>query len=326
MKRKILLFTSLLFLLSGAALSQADTILFPVITVNYPSVVTIVSVTNAPGATSSHLHYIYRYKSAQNTDGTPNLEGTCSSQGFSQTTFDGDIVSFDPSGYLNSGNAMYWDTNSYSGAFTMAGTGARRAYLLVTNSNSSGTRVNVSNNLDLGGEAILMDIAYGAAWGYRAVNDNTREDYTFISKDAGGGVYSSLPAQGYNYRQFAFLPYNIWTTRFFVTGLASDMHTANASVSVNLRSASSEEGVFDRNGVRYTFSPISKSITCTGAVDLRDLIDATTWSAVESKGGWTWFRVSTGDAIVYKLEYLVNNPTYGGTNNNGYLLSTYERP
>jgi hypothetical protein len=28
--------------------------------------------------------------------------------------------------------------------------------------------------------------------------------------------------------------------------------------------------------------------------------------------------------IVYKLEYVVNNPTYGGTNNNGFLLSTYD--
>lgn len=69
-------------------------------------------------------------------------------------TFDGDIDSFDVSGIFNGGNALYGDVNAYGGNFSLIGTGPRRAYFLVTNSDASGTPVVVGNPRDLGGEAI----------------------------------------------------------------------------------------------------------------------------------------------------------------------------
>jgi len=303
--------------------AKADTILFPVIAVNQPNVTTIVSVLNRHSwGTSTHLHYIYRYKQSL-VDGEPNISGDCISYEFTRPTWEGDLVSFDASGSLNGGNALFGDTNNYGEGFAMPGSGPRRAYLLVTNSDAAGNRVDVTDKVKLMGEAIIMDIAYGAAWGYRAINDLEREDYSFRNvRYTNGGVYSALPSHGYVDRRFTFFPPSEWTTRFFVTPIGWNMHSQNLTATVAL-----EVGViYDRNGNRYTFTPIDKTVRCTAAIDLKDLVDATVWSAIENIGGWSWFGVTSGDAIVYKLEYVLENPTYGGTNNNGYLLSTYARP
>lgn len=318
--KAVLLAVMLCFVLALGTLTtaKADTLLFPVIAQNQPNVTTIISVIN--GAASTHLRYIYRMKETL-VGGLPNITGTCTSQAFTRPSFSGDLVSFDVSGVFNGGNALFGDTTSYGGTFDTGGAGARRAYLLVSNSDAGGTRVDVGSNTALRGEAILMDIAGGAAWGYRAVNDSTREDYSFINAQDGGGVYSALPDDTFNNRRFPFFPPNEWSTRFFVTPIGADMNTANLAATINLMS---DVGVTNRNGTVFTFTPIDKNATCTAAINLADLMDSTVWSSIQSTGGWTWIRVATGDAIVYKLEYVVENPTYGGTNNNGYLISGWK--
>jgi len=287
-------------------------------------VTTIVSVFNRPSNSSTHLHFIYRLKCTYDgcgTSGTPNSTGTCVSQSFTRNTLAGDLVSFDASGVLNGGNALFNDPNAYDGSYSVGGSGARRGYLLVTNSTAGG-RVDVGNSLSLGGEAILMDIAAGAAWGYRAVNDDLREDYNFNYTDDGGGVHNSLDFYS---RWFSFFPPSEWTTRFFITPIGDLMNTANLSGTVRLDVTDpTANGVYDRGGTKYTFSR-EQNVTCTAAVNLTDLLDSTTLSAVQNTGGWAWFRnmtPATGSLLVYKLEYVFENPTYGGTNNNGYLLSS----
>jgi hypothetical protein len=320
------LFLSFLTAFGLFSAALADTILFPVIAVNMPNVTTIVTVLNRIGGTSTHLHYIYRYKDTY-VGSSPNISGSCASVEFTRSTSDCDLVSFDASGCLNGGNALFGDTDSYGGSFHLPGSGAKRAYLLVTNSDSSGTRVGVGHVRDLGGQAVIMDIAAGAAWGMKAINDNTREDYTFTNVDDGGGVWSAIPSNGYTNRRFTFYPPNEWTTRFFVTPIGSSMNSANLTATVNLISTSiGGGGLFDLMSNQYTFTPIDQSVTGTAGVDLEDLVDSSVWSAIETCGGWSWFQVASGDAVVYKLEYVVNDLTYGGTNNNGYLLSTYGMP
>jgi hypothetical protein len=234
-----------------------------------------------------------------------------------QPTFDGDLVSFDASGTLNSGNALFGDTHSYSGSFAMAGSGARRAYLLITDSDAAGNRVDIGNNGGMRGEAIIMDIATGAAWGYKAITDETREDFSFINIADGGGVYAAMPDGFYSNKRFSFFP-SEWTTRFFVTPIGLNMHSANLTATVQL-----ESGVYDRNGNSFVAAFPAITATCTAAIDLSALTESTVWSSVQNTGGFTWLDVTAGDAIIYKLEYVVNNPTYGGTNNNGYLFSAY---
>jgi hypothetical protein len=295
--------------------AAADTILFPVIALNTPNVTTIVSVINSPGATSSDLKYTYRHK-ATLVGSEPNTQGLCNESSFSRNTSDGDIVSFDASGFFNGGQALFGDNNN-PGTFDIGLSGPLRGYLLVANDDPEV----VGNPLDLTGESVVLDIATGAAWGMKAVNDENRENDDFVNASAAtGGVWSALPNNG-DSRRFSFFPMNEWTTRFFVTPIGTNMDTANLSATISLTG-----DVYDRSATPHTFTPIQQSVTCTGAVDLQDLMDSSTAAAVETGGGWSWFRVVSGDAVVYKLEFVVDDPTYGGTNNNGYLLSDRAAP
>ena len=81
--------------------------------------------------------------------------------------------------------------------------------------------------------------------------------------------------------------------------------------------------IYDRTGTYYG-PTLQQSVTCTTAVDLEDLLDSTILSSIQNMGGWAIIFPPSGDIIVYKLEYVVNNATYGGTNNNGFLVSTYD--
>lgn len=296
------------------SIAKADTLLFPVISINQPNVTTIVSVTNESSAATS-LTYIYRVKDSL-VGGSPNITGTCSAIAFTRPTYYRDLVSFDASGSLNSGDALFGDTDVYGGSFDMGLTGPRRAYLLVTHSDASGTRVDVGNDTILFGEAILMDIMYGAAWGYKAINSTDSEDYTFTDT----GVQNAIKFGSHNYRGFSFFPPDEWTTKFFVTPIGLNMNTSNLTSIVRL---STTLHVYNRTGTEYSFTVPEFSPTCTAAIDLNDMMDSTTRSAVGSTGGFSRLCFqSSVPVIAYKLEYVVNHSTYGGTNNNGYLLST----
>jgi hypothetical protein len=324
MKKRMMLWAFVVcFMFAGVSIpsAEADTLLFPVIAVNQPFVTTIVSVINeAPTASASYLNYKYRVKDSL-VVGAPNITGECSTVGFTRPTYYRDLVSFDASGVTNGGNALFGDIDPYGGGFSIGLSGPRRAYLLVSHSNSTGTRVDVGSNTLLSGEAIIMDIASGAAWGYKAINDNEREDYTFTNT----GVQNSIQFGAYNYRAFNFFPMNEWTTRFFVTPIGSNMDTANLEATVRL---STTLHIYNRTGVEYSFTPPEIKPKCTAAIDLGDMMDSTTKSAVENTGGFSRLTFQSGGgqpgnpAIAYKLEYVLNNPAYGGTNNNGYLFST----
>jgi hypothetical protein len=322
-KKGKVLFLSFLMASGLFSAAWADTVLFPVIAVNQPNVITLVTVINEYPTSATHLKFTYRYKDTF-VGGFPNHNGSCAAVSFLRPSAVNDLISFDASGSMNGGEAMFGDTNSYGGGFALGLSGPRRAYLLVTHADSSGNPVTTGQIYGIGGDAVIMDIAYGAAWGYRAVNDKNDEDYDFVNADDGGGVYSAMPSNGDTYRRVAFLPPDEWTTRFFVTPIGNDLDSANLSADIHLAG----NYVYDRMGAKYTFaSPSPQSVTCTAAIDLEDLIDSTTYSAIETTGGWGMFHVSgPGDVIAYKLEYVVDNATYGGTNNNGYLLSTYGLP
>ena len=316
------------------ASATADTVLFPVIAVNVPNVTTIVSVMNGPDGSSDKLRYFYKYKDSL-VNGVPNTTGKCFANDpvtFDRNTTNGDIVSFDTSGILNSGNALFGDTNFYGGSFDIGLTGPIRGYLTVSNCcNPDSSIVEDDGDLDLSGEAVILDIASGAAWGMKAINDENREGYAFVPEyETGGGVWNSLPSNGSDVRRFSFFPLTDWRTRFFVTPLGNNLAAAQADAlaKVALRTSTSQsgEGVYDRQGNLFVPTPIVHEIYCTSAVDLEDMMDSSTLEKVENSGGWSFFRVISGDAVVYKLEYTVNAAAYGGTVNNGMLLSTHALP
>ena len=316
MKSKSLFLSLIVLLLIAGSfnVAKADTVLFPVIAVNYPNVTTIVTVTNQ-GPTSGYLKYIYSYKPPF-IGGSPNYSGGCGVVPFVMPTWAPDVVSFDASGAIGGGQALYNDPDNYGGAFDIAVSGPSRSYLLVTNSNSTGDRLNVGSTGSLSGEAIIMDIFAGAAWGYKAVNDPSREDYTFTSANL---LTSLEPGDA---PRFAFFPPAIWTTRFFVTPIGADMYAVDLTTTIALYRANPfVYGIYGRGANAYSFY-VPQFVRCTAAVDLRDLMDSTAWAGIYYTGGWGRLGIVSGSAAyIYKLEYVVNNYAYGGTNNNAYQLS-----
>ncbi|OGW37770.1 MAG: hypothetical protein A2Y97_03750 [Nitrospirae bacterium RBG_13_39_12] len=319
----LVIFLCLVLTFGTFSTTKADTVLFPVIAVNQPYVTTIVSVVNRGGGTSksTHLRYIYSYKDTF-IGGLPNYSGGCAVSSFVMPTWVPDIVSFDASGAYNGGWALFNDPDDYGGSFAIGTAGARRAYLLVTNSDAVGNRVNVGYGWSLGGEAIVMDIFAGAAWGYKAVNDDTGEDFSFFPT----GVINVMET-GESSR-FGFFPPSEWTTKFFVTPIGGnmDMLDLNSTIRIAGYNGSAAGSITGRGFTTYNFN-VSQFVNCTAGVDLSDLMDSTAWAGIYYTGGWGWvYNESGSPAIVYKLEYVVNNPTYGGTNNNAYLLSTADGP
>jgi len=306
-------------LLSTAA--TADTLLFPVIAVYSPNIATIISVVNDSGV-APRLRYIYRHKDAF-AGGAPNVSGTCDTAAFNRNTYDNDVVSFDASGTLDGGSAMFGDVDTYGGSFALGASGPRRGYLLVTHAAVDGTPVATGNPTALSGEAVNLDIASGAAWGMRAINDAGRENFEFRNHTlAGGGVYSALPNGLAAAKRFTFFPLDEWSTRFFVTPIGANMDSANLSTIVRLFG-----DVYDRSRTAYPLPLITETVTCTARLDLEALMDATTEEAVTSSGGWGVIGpVGGGYAVIYKLEFVLDPQIYGGTNNNGYLLSDVSAP
>ncbi|MGO9612979.1 MAG: hypothetical protein ACLPX5_08090 [Dissulfurispiraceae bacterium] len=170
-------------LVFGAAVddAKADVIMFPWI-VKSPTISTLISVVNTAepvgGAQSlgnAVLHYQYWGK-----DGSTGQTDICSETDFDRPTSKDDIVMFDAAGNINSGEALFEPTASpttnvnYGNAnFSYIATTTARAFLLVDNnipqvftddllaSNADGT---------LYGEALVIDLGAGAAWGYIAFN------------------------------------------------------------------------------------------------------------------------------------------------------------
>lgn len=322
MKGKVILLTVVfcfIFSLGAFSTAKADTLLFPVLTVNYPNVTTFISVINRGGGffDSTHLRYVYSYKPVSS-----GYAGGCYVYSVVRPTWVPDLVSFDAAGVYNGGYALYNDPDVYGGSFALGVGGSNRAYLLVTNSDSFGNRVDVGYNWSLGGEFIVMDIMYGAAWGGKAVNDGNREDYSFYSS----GISNAMLVG--DARRFAFFAPYEWTTKFFVTPIGGSMNAVdiNSTVRVTGYGGSSSGSVTGRGFTTYNFN-VSQYVNCTAAVNLSDLMDSTAWSGIYYTGGWGWFNnVGGSTALIYKLQYVFNNYSFGGTNNDAYLLSSVDGP
>src|SRR5208337_161160 len=155
----------------GAAVkdAKADVIMFPWI------VKTAEAVGGADSLNNPVLHYQYWGK-----DGSTGQTDVCNEVDFERPTSKDDIVMFDAAGNMNSGQALFEPIPSqpthvnYAGAnFSYIATVSARAFLLVDNnipqvftddllaSNADGT---------LYGEALVVDLGAGAAWGYIAYN------------------------------------------------------------------------------------------------------------------------------------------------------------
>jgi hypothetical protein len=167
---------ALLFSFGMSEKASADTLLFPWI-VKSGSVLTLLSVVNTADSSCSalpRLHYQYWFKDASSA--TANTD-SCTAQSFQIMTSKNDLVSFDATGNISSGAALFNDNDfdhkgvDYSpNNFSMdTAPATARAFLLVDN-NTDTCFDSLAHQASLYGEALVVELSQGAAWGYVAYN------------------------------------------------------------------------------------------------------------------------------------------------------------
>ena len=173
----VFLALAILFSFGVAEKASADSIMFPWL-VKSGTVFSLVSVVNTSATDNTacptpQLHYQYYFKNAASA--TVNTD-SCTPQSFFRQTSQEDIVSFDASGAVNLGAALFNDQPPIHGNVTYipnwfqmnSAPATARAFLLVDNNNSD--CFDDADTASLYGEAMIIQISQGSAWGYVAYN------------------------------------------------------------------------------------------------------------------------------------------------------------
>jgi hypothetical protein len=219
------------------------------------------------------------------------------------------VVSFDASGNVNGGNALFNDPTVYGGSFVDTLTPKpRRGYLLVTHATAVCGDItetnNASPNAELDGEATLIDIVNGEAWGYKAVLNNgagvcSREcNFSFWDTD------DVLREEGRSFYENSVLyPPALFSQRYFVTpvlysavllggGGAStdDMSDINFQKRTRIGlmgwgPSVAQLGIFNRNE-QFQSSGRLVHVQCVAGISLATLIDTNGVTFINTTGGW----------------------------------------
>lgn len=339
MRNKIIIICMLIALLvstvSLTGKAYADAIMFPWI-VKGASVSTIISVVNTAGpydyfddSIPMILHYQYWYKTTTSNGDTE----LCTNVSFMRPTSRNDIVSFDASGILNDGKALFNDSNPYRSpygdyddyGFDLSPSSPRRAFLIVDNNTTVFT--GSGQNLDgtLSGEALIIDHAVGMTWGYTAYNAR----FTGETDSPTDPVYFN---DGFDYQgevigateagRTVILPPSEYTTKFYVTPIGMNGQRSgaiNTSVflgyKINPFTGSFIGGLYDNNETPIDFTK-KVNVACTTALTLPTLMTEAAYSAFMSSGGQGWAYIKTeigslegngieksSQAVIGKLEW-----------------------
>jgi hypothetical protein len=334
----------------------ADAIMFPWI-VKDASLSTILSVVNtAQGDVGipEQLHYQYWYK--QTTANTQTQ--VCDNISFKRPTSKDDIVTFDAAGNINGGQPMFGDGVSpanvvYSDqVFDLNVANPRRAFLLVDNNTPSFADDVTNVDGTLYGEAMVLEIGGGAAWGYIAYNasggettDQNNQIYFDDGRDMLGEVIGVDETT-----QTTLMPPDTIATRFFMTPVndvnstgttdpGNGQRDGDTDASIQLcidpdqSGGCDEGGIFDQDENRIDFEKV-KGIVCTSGDDLEDLMTEASINTFTATGGQGWAYIVTDsnvtagatDAfidsdgmIIGKLEWTVSGVTLNGTTVGGAL-------
>lgn len=333
--------------------AQADQLLFPWI-VKSSTVSTIISVVNTAGSNlgwnylgvDQQLHYQYWYKTATDTGTAASQTVPCTNQSFKRATSKDDLVMFDASANINDGKALFGDSARYGDqSFKLSAAGPIRAFLLVDNDTPFFLAGTVDDNVDgtLYGEALVLELGGGAAWGYIAYNASGNSGATMQTSpavmndglDSLGEVLGGLGAavedigligQG-EVTPIVLQAAQAATTRFFMTPIdnsgvplsyinddnALNQRVGNANAKIQLIYNPAPDqfygGLFTDDESPIDFSK-KKNIVCTSADTLQDLMTEAAWTdfAATQAPGWTMIDIQTGDLDVNENDR-IDNPT-----------------
>jgi hypothetical protein len=285
--------------------AKADGILFPFITKS-DSVSTIISVVNTAAVapdTNQGLHYQYWYKK---TTANGQCEG-CESYSFRRPTSKDDIVCFDASGNINDGMALYDEEARYNDdGFDLNVEAPRRAFLIVDNDDL----VNTAADGTIYGEAMVLELAGGSAWGYVAYNPEGQADNDYQDgNDVLGEVIGVYAVNNNEQTQVVLLSPDQGTTRFFLTPICDNV-TATGQRDGDLDGQmfffADEPGMFDNDENVIDFSK-KKDVVCTAGADLEHLIGEGAFNEFCDTGGQGWAYVRVTDNVAASCSEVQND-------------------
>lgn len=315
--------------------AKADAILFPWI-VKSSAVSTLVSVVNTagisdfPGDYDARLHYQYWYKRST-ANGQTEL---CDPVSFKRPTSKDDIVTFDAAGNINDGKALFNDPSPYGGqSFRLNAEAPRRAFLIVDNNTPAIVRAGTNVMGTLYGEALVLELAGGAAWGYVAmqtaggVASSQTSQVIFANPLKPFQVLNTTNADTPVYPGVTtILPPDIATTKFFMTPIdltaggddataATGQRKGNINTRVQLVVMDQSipgtyyGGMYDNDENIIDFIRI-KNIVCTSADDFKALITEAAFNMFKATGGqgWSYVRTRNGNIDQSPLNNTADNP------------------
>lgn len=348
----------------GSAAQAADVAMFPYV-VNSPTVTTLVTVVDrgdnatqrytsggavaAVAAGGNRLHWRLNYKADANA--TVNT-ASCSEVDYYLPTSSNDIQTVDLGGKFGSTTKGVlfsdpsvnnnWNAGTSAALNFMMGKAAgvtQRGVLFVHNSDT------VAGDT-IYGEAMILEVAGGASWGYQAVttDNGAANDATAFGFGVGSLVSNGLTARTNGpVGILTFMPPAEVTTNLYVTPVpaaAGALLAANGAsvagwdqqqtaVSLNTAPGGVGAGVaFDRDETLVS-GAVAQQVRCVGAVSVPQLVTSGALTVL-ANGGWGNVTLAAGaagtataTAYVTKLEYAtgtLNGEAMGKTINNGFIM------
>lgn len=332
--------SSTLLAFAGPGEAIAEAILFPYV-VNGGAVTTILSAATMLPINSRDvrfadtLHYAYSYKSGIPANpGSPWMD-PCEELNFFNPASVADIVTFNIGDvFASAANGVLFESNPFLpplepakkviypqdfGVFP-AGT---RGFVTVDAGFATGSETTENT---LYGEALVLDVLSGAAWGYRAYNPAGESpglsEFGFPF-DALGEVLTNFNAAGLAPQESgAFEMYSgeQFTQKMLITpiveagagsqGASGSQPLVVARVSARLDNGFGSAALYDRDE-NPTSGRVNIPVVCVGAPDIQDFFTSAAATKYLQQGGWTTvspFRRAanpafTGEMIALKLSF-----------------------
>jgi len=333
----------------GTAAQAADAVMFPYV-VNSATVATLVTVVDrgssavsrfnaagAPATPGSRLHYRMNYKAGAALANT----GTCTEINGYLPTSPFDIQTVDLGGKFGATTkgVMFNDpsvNNNWNASGTdyilapVATLGANRAVLFVHNSDVTNA------SAQLYGEAMVLEYATGAAWGYQAITsesgDNTVDspfDYrtTFavnagLNDDTAGVTNGILSSVGALNAVLTFMPPAVANTTLFVTPVPNNFDASGFKMlgaaggnvpgwdrwQTNLNLGVAGGVAYDRDEGLWS-GAVPQPVRCVGAVPMTDMVSGAALSRL-SNGGWAGLSLTAAGAAPFDGSFVRTNAAY----------------
>jgi hypothetical protein len=324
----------------GMSAAQADEILFPYVVVS-DTVTTVLSVVNdaddLDGTSVDELHYRYYYKTGAAAE---SKTSTCSEVNVRRPSSPNDLVTFDVGGVVGAEtnhvlfepadrqeNARYLGpADNFASLRTVK---PARAFAVVDNNDFlTPTAANVEESMY--GEALIIELGSGAAWGYRAYNpagiyvDNPPVITRITAYDFSDKLETEGEVLANSDTPVVFHPFSElggeFKNRLFVTPVSTDQLrgdlTATIRFAVDDPTVSTLDVMYDRDENPVS-GQIQMKVTCVAGVDAATMITSAALNELPF-GGWTNLVSSasggdeTNQVIAIKLEYNETIETING--------------